>query len=156
MVDIWLKSGYLKVKTKKENMNTDNQLFNTVYKKDLLNLKNKKSQIDFKSLVDLLEFEKSDVSKIANVAKSSVRYDQKIPKEVKDHLEQIYNICQLVAEHFDGDRHKTALWFKTMNPLLGGVTPRDMIRFGRYKKLMNFIISNRTKASKSDQEAEAA
>jgi hypothetical protein len=33
------------------------------------------------------------------------------------------------------------LWFKVPNPLLGDVAPRDMIRFGRYKKLLKFIQS---------------
>jgi len=32
-------------------------------------------------------------------------------------------------------------WFKARNPLLGDVSPRDMIRLGRYEKLRKFIIS---------------
>jgi hypothetical protein len=32
------------------------------------------------------------------------------------------------------------LWFKTPNPLLGDIAPRDMIRIGRFKKLRQFIL----------------
>jgi len=66
---------------------------------------------------------------------ASVRFDQKIPKEVLDRLKEIANICGLVAQFFGGDIAKTALWFKTVNPLLGNISPRDMIRYGRYEKL---------------------
>jgi uncharacterized protein (DUF2384 family) len=44
----------------------------------------------------------------------------------------------LVAQFF-GDEQKTVLWLKTPNPLLGDMTPRDMIRIGRFKKLRRFI-----------------
>lgn len=33
------------------------------------------------------------------------------------------------------------LWFKVANPQLGGMTPREMIQTGRYKKLIKFIQS---------------
>jgi hypothetical protein len=48
-------------------------------------------------------------------------------------------IIKLVATHFNGDKRKTALWFKMENPSLGGISPRDMIRYGRLKKLKLFI-----------------
>jgi hypothetical protein len=32
------------------------------------------------------------------------------------------------------------LWFKTKNPLLGSISPRDMIRYGRYEKLRRFVM----------------
>jgi hypothetical protein len=44
-----------------------------------------------------------------------------------------------MAGYFNGDKAKTALWFRVKNPALGGVSPRDMIRYGRYKKLELFI-----------------
>ena len=34
---------------------------------------------------------------------------------------------------------KTKLWFQTPNPMLGNVSPRDMIRLGRYNKLVRFV-----------------
>jgi len=60
-------------------------------------------------------------------------------KELETRLNEIANICELMAGYFEGDVKKTALWFNVKNPALGGVTPTDMIRFGRYKKLEKFI-----------------
>jgi hypothetical protein len=134
-------------------MNGDN-LFGTVSAKDYLGFRHNDS-LDYASVVNFLDFKKEDVSKIANVAKKSVRYDERIPQQVKEYLEQIANICQLVAEFFHGDYPKTALWFKTPNPSLGMITPRDMIRIGRYKKLMQFIIDARTAAGESSEEETA-
>ena len=87
-----------------------------------------------------LELDKNDVSKLANVSKASVRYDDRMPNVVREHLEQIANICTLVAKAFDNDISKTVLWFKTPNPLLGNISPRDMIRAGRYEKLRQFVL----------------
>jgi predicted nucleotidyltransferase len=91
-------------------------------------------------VVDFLEFRKADVAKLSGVALASVRYDQKMPKELRDRLLQIANICELVAQHFGGDVVKTGIWFRTGNPLLGNLSPRDMIRFGRYEKLRRFVM----------------
>lgn len=45
------------------------------------------------------------------------------------------------ASTFDGDVAKAATWFLTRNPLLGDVSPRDMVRLGRYERLRRFIIN---------------
>jgi uncharacterized protein (DUF2384 family) len=60
--------------------------------------------------------------------------DSKAPKEVREQLENIANICNLVIQFFQDDV-KTKLWLQTPNPMLGKVSPRDMVRFGRYAKL---------------------
>ena len=93
-----------------------------------------------RDVAEFLQLKKPDVAKVARVAPSSVRFDQKMPREVHERLEEIANICALVAEHFEGDVAKTALWFRTRNPLLGDISPRDMIRFGRYGKLRQFVM----------------
>ncbi len=72
---------------------------------------------------------------------SSVRYDEKIPTELHERIKEWAILLNLVAEHFKGDATKTTLWFTTPNPLLGNISPRDMIRFGRYKKLFKFIFN---------------
>ena len=96
--------------------------------------------LNAREVVDFLDLNKRDVAKLSGVAPASVRFDQKIPKEVLDRLQEIANICGLVAQFFVGDVGKTALWFKTVNPLLGNITPRDMIRYGRYEKLRRFVM----------------
>ncbi len=93
-----------------------------------------------REVAEFLQLKKPDVAKVAGVAPSSVRFDQKMPREVHERLEEIANICALVAEHFEGDVAKTALWFRTRNPMLGDIAPRDMIRFGRYAKLRQFVM----------------
>jgi hypothetical protein len=115
--------------------------FDTVPKKDYLSLfQNDKPKYD--GVVEFLEFKKSDVSKAASVPVSSVRYDDKIPEELHERIREWATLLNLVAEHFGGNAQKTALWFTTFNPLLG-ITPRDMIRFGRYKKLVKFVLNAR-------------
>jgi hypothetical protein len=121
-------------------MNTPRtMLFRTVPERDYLNFW-PGSQFDPQHVVRFLELSKPDVAKIASVAPSSVRFDQKIPKDVLERLMEIANVCGLVAQFFQGDAAKTALWFRTKNPLLGNISPRDMIRYGRYDKLRRFVM----------------
>jgi hypothetical protein len=93
-----------------------------------------------REVADFLDLDKRTVAKFSGVAPASVRFDQKIPKEVLERLTEIANICGLVAQFFGGDIRKTTLWFQTRNPLLGDISPRDMIRFGRYQKLRRFVM----------------
>lgn len=44
-----------------------------------------------------------------------------------------------MRDYFDGDTKKTWDWFKTPNPILGGVTPIEMIKIGRGEKLKKVI-----------------
>jgi hypothetical protein len=94
-----------------------------------------------KQVTDWLDLKKDEVARIANVSPNSVRYDEDIPQALYDRLEEIASICNLVAGIFNGDAIKTALWFKTKNPLLGDISPRDMVRLGRYDRLRKFIIN---------------
>ena len=40
---------------------------------------------------------------------------------------------------FGNDHAKTKLWFGTSNPLLGHISPNDMISLGRGDKLKKFV-----------------
>jgi hypothetical protein len=128
-------------------------LFRTVADKDYLGFWANET-LNARAVARFLDLDKHDVAKVAHVAPASVRFDGKIPKEVLDRLEEIANICALVAQHFDGNVVKTALWFKTNNPLLGNIAPRDMIRYGRYEKLRRFVVealaANSVNASVAD------
>ncbi len=112
-------------------------------------------------VVNFFGFEKKDISRIASVSDKSVRYDEKMPEAVGERLEEIANIVNLVAEIFDGDTTKTALWFKTQNPILGDVSPRDMIRLGRYARLRKYVfeaaMTNRSaqKSSKANKHSKS-
>ena len=113
-------------------------LFRTVAEKDYLGFW-ANNILQARQVAEFLNLGKSDVAKVAHVAQKSVRYDEKIPRDVLERLMEIANICSLVAQYFEGNVVKTALWFKTSNPLFGNISPRDMIRFGRYEKLRRFV-----------------
>jgi uncharacterized protein (DUF2384 family) len=116
---------------------TTANLFRTVSSRDRLHFWQGTS-LNYQKVRDFTGLETRDLARITGLAKSSVRYDEKAPKEVREHLENIANICNLVFQFFQDDV-KTKLWLQTPNPMLGNVSPRDMIRFGRYAKLLRFV-----------------
>ncbi len=113
-----------------------------IAKGDLLGLY-RDGQPDYKRIAELVQLSKADLSKLAGVAKSSVRFDEDIPVPVAERLRELANIANLVAEYFHGDANKVALWFELQNPMLGNISPRNMIRGGRYKRLLNFVLDAR-------------
>jgi len=115
-------------------------LFNTVPPSDALNFYDAQ-QLNPKRVADFFEFQNGDVARISNVARTSVRFDAHIPQAVLQRLEEIGSIANMVAHALGDDPAKTALWFRTKNPLLGDISPRDMVRFGRYDKLRRFVVS---------------
>ena len=88
---------------------------------------------------DFFQFEKSEVSRITEVSEDSVRFDDAAPLQLRARFEEIANLVNAVAETFDGNTEKTRVWFNTCNPTLGDISPRDMIRLGRYERLHKFI-----------------
>lgn len=113
-------------------------LFRTV-SQDYFGLFNQDAFVDAAKVVELLKYKKEDVSVATSVPLSSIRYEErKMPVELKERLTEWATALNLVANFFH-DRNKTIIWFFISNPLLGGMSPRDMIRVGRFKKLFNFI-----------------
>lgn len=113
-------------------------IFATVAEKDYLEFYKNKQPV-YNRIKEFLNFKNEDIARATGVPENSVRFDERIPPEVQTHMVEWANALNLVAEHFKGDANKTILWFTTPNPLLGNIAPRDMIRFGRYKKLFKFI-----------------
>ena len=99
------------------------------------------SSFNPKRVPALLGLNKEDVSRLASVSVKSVRYDDAIPEQVRERLEEIANTINMVANAFDGNADKTVAWFRARNPMLGDVSPKDMIRLGRYERLRKFIIN---------------
>lgn len=62
----------------------------------------------------------------------------------------------LVLKFFGGDAKKTALWFCTKNPLLGGISPYKMILFGRYDKLLKWAKQQISENQRQDMNSNAA
>lgn len=92
-------------------------------------------------VVGFIHLKKDEIAKAAEVPLNSVRYDAKMPAELEQRLKEWGVLINLVAQHFAGDPKKTALWFTMPNPMLGNISPRDMIRFGRSQKLYKFILN---------------
>lgn len=114
-------------------------LFHTVPREDPLRLFLGGST-DYQRVVSLLDFKKKDVARASQISIQSVRYDHKMPKELEERVREWAVALSLVAQYFQ-EEHKTVLWFKTTNPLLGNISPRDMIRIGRFKKLYRYILN---------------
>jgi hypothetical protein len=110
--------------------------------KDVLRLY-REGRPDYRRVADLTRLSKEDLSKLAKVAKSSVRFDDAIPAAVAERLREIANIANLVAEYFDGDAGKVGLWFELPNPMLGHVSPATMIRGNRCRRLLSFVLEAR-------------
>ncbi len=96
--------------------------------------------LDARTVADFVGLNRQEVARVAGVSPKSVRWDHKIPQEVVDRLTEVAVVCGLVAQFFLGDPLKTKLWFQTRNPLLGNLSPRDMIRYGRHDKLRRFVM----------------
>ena len=48
-------------------------------------------------------------------------------------------VDSIVLEYFDGDKDKSDLWFNAKNPTLGGASPNEMIKTGRYPALLKLV-----------------
>lgn len=121
-----------------------------IAREDLLHLY-RDGRPDYKRIADFIKLSKSDLSKISQVAKSSVRFDAHIPEPVAERLREIANIANLVAEFFSGDEQKVALWFEVANPMLGNISPSNMIRIDKQKRLLTFVVSAREAESATPQ-----
>ena len=127
-------------------------LFANIRKSDHLHLWSA-SGLEYTRVKDFLEFSNADLAKIGGISQQSVRLDARIPPDLRDRMEQIATVCSLVAEYFGGDPSRTALWFRTPNPMLGDVSPKDMIRLGRYKRLLRFVVDARAANGDSGKKA---
>jgi hypothetical protein len=107
------------------------------------------SSFNAKSVQSFLSLKKEEVSRIADVSPKSVRFDEAMPEPVRERLQEIAITINLVAKVFGGDVDKTVTWFKTRNPLLGDISPRDMIRLGRFERLRKFILLAMTEDDKA-------
>jgi len=112
-------------------------LFDTVPKEDYFYFFDK-GKLNGKNVVEFFDYQKKDVAQATGVPEDSIRYDKRIPQKLHEHLLAWASAVNLVANYFR-DPQKTVLWFKIPNPLLGNISPKEMIRLGRYNKLLKFI-----------------
>jgi len=121
-------------------MSTAQSLFSSVPAKDYFHFFKRPGELENygKKVTEFLNYKKEDVSVAADVSMSAVRYDARMPDDLKERITEWATAINLVGSYFK-DEHKTMLWFQIPNPLLGSMAPRDMIRLGRFRKLLRFI-----------------
>jgi predicted nucleotidyltransferase len=98
-------------------------------------------RLDLRRVADFLDMEKSALAELTGVAPASVRFDDKAPAALIEHLEAIATLVSLVAERFHDDGPKTALWLRTRNPLLNDLSPLELIRTRRYATLQRRVMA---------------
>src|SRR5262245_50807432 len=109
----------------KEAILMETNIFDSLPKNDrYLSLFFRDGEPDYEKVVKTLDFKKKEIATAARVPVESVRYDQRIPKDLQDRVREWAVVLSLVAEYFNGNLHKTELWFRMSNPLLGNVSPR--------------------------------
>jgi len=116
-------------------------LFNNIASSEKLGIFSSDSP-QYHQIAGILNLDKGQMSLATGVAKDKMRFDSKMSGALKERLIEIGNVIELVGGHFGGDIDKTTRWFRFPNPALGNISPRDMIRFGRYKKLTSFITTS--------------
>ena len=118
-------------------MSNVSNLFNSVAETDFFHLLQNGTP-DGKKVAELLKYKKEDISEAADVSIDSIRFDKRMPEKLKERFIEWANALNLVGSFFN-DPDKTVLWFQISNPALGGMKPKDMIRYGRYAKLLRYI-----------------
>ncbi len=113
------------------------ELFNSIPSKDHLGLFDG-DHPRYERIIELLGYKRLDVSAATGLNVSKIRHDAKMPVELRERLNEWAILLNLIGEYFK-ESQKVELWLQTPNPLLGDISPRDMIRIGRYKKLLKFV-----------------
>src|SRR5258708_2060936 len=98
-------------------MQTHHELFSNI-PSDEFHLFNNGGAPKAERIVGLLKYRKQDVAKATNVPLGSVRYDNKMPEELRQRVTEWAIALNLVASFFK-DQQRTLLWFQASNPLLG-------------------------------------
>ena len=91
-----------------------------------------------------LGLSRTELAQMAGVAPASVRFDDKAPRPLRQHLMDLAATCELVAQAFDGNPTKTSLWFMTPNPQLGNLAPVEVLRRGDRDALQRQVMQAMT------------
>ncbi len=119
-----------------------NELFKTVAKtKPIPKLYDETGDYDWSEIMDFVQITREDLASICEIKVDSVRFDARMTRMTREYLTKILCAIELVGEFFEGNEYKTKMWFQMENPLLGNITPRKMISWGRVEKLHTFIIN---------------
>ncbi len=93
-------------------------------------------------LKDYVERAKAAVTRAQEelgIAKKNIKEFRESKALLAEEGPRLVSCREKVEKFFGGDMEKTRLWFKTPNPLLGDVSPDDMISLHKTAKLLAFI-----------------
>jgi hypothetical protein len=107
------------------------------------------SAFDAKSVQSFLNLKLDEVYRITEGIPTAVHLEDAMPDSLIESLQEIAIAINWVAKFFGGDVDKTTNWFNTPNPSLGDISPKDMIRLGRFERLNKFILYAMTESDKA-------
>lgn len=88
----------------------------------------------------IMHFSEADLKELSRAQDVPVCVDEESAELFRTLLIRLANLVNLIAEFFSNDIHKVELWFTLPNYFFGNSSPRDMIRLGRYDKVLNFVV----------------
>jgi uncharacterized protein len=130
-------------------------LFNTVPARDYLQFW-QSGLFQPQRVARFLRLSKAELAQLVGVAPASVRFDDKAPRLLREHLMDLAATCELVAETFEGNTTKTALWFMTPNPHLGHLAPRDLVQRGEGPVLKRHVLEATAEQGRAPAPIESA
>lgn len=94
-------------------------------------------------LADILDLAKTQLAEALNLSVDQIR-QTRLTGKAKERVDQLATALEYVSETFDGDLKTTTFWINTPNLNFGGFSPRQLILKGKYKKVLEFILSARS------------
>ena len=107
-----------------------------------LGLFNKQGDVLVDETSEFMEISRAELAEIFGLTSDQLRPDR-MSSRAKEKLSQLAGALEFVAQIFKGNRDKTKFWIKTPNLNFGGASPKELILRGRYKKVLQFILSSR-------------
>ncbi len=99
-------------------------LFGSTPKRDYLSLF-ENGKLNKEKVIRVLNYNKKDVAAALDVPVKSIRYDERMPRNVQQRFEEWASTINLVGSYFE-DVNRTIQWFQVSNPQLGGISPSNI------------------------------
>lgn len=108
--------------------------------KNRLGLFDNNGNVLIEPTLTFLEMSRNQLAKALGLTPDQLRPDRIGPK-TQEKVGELASALEFVAESFGGDTDKASFWIKTPNMQFGGTSPRNLILRGRYKRVLQFILS---------------
>lgn len=95
---------------------------------------------------DLLDLSQTALAEALGLSVDQIR-QERLTGKAQERVEQLAMALEYVADTFGGDLTKTLFWIKTPNFNFGGFSPRQLILRGKYKKVIDFILTAKSESA---------